>query len=341
MKSPIYWKNLSLFICVFGLALLTSCEDDPEFFEPNSFETFGIRHDRDLNQYEAIAANSAPFNTSDFPDFSPVVAFTYSLDGSDNFEYVASGVLIHPEWILTAGHNFFVSDAQSTPAKVEGIIMVTGNDPNLTSNTHEVEQLVFHPTWLEDDDIYANANDLCLVKLKNPILSITPALILEEELETIGSTTWQCGFGDYSRLAGQDPDLYSLKHATKNTLDRIVDNISSSSSAGNYTGGLVAVDFDDPDGMINSLGDDFENEDELLLKGGQSSSVALDYEGSAVEGDSGGPLFIRVNGQWMVTGILSGSATDPVPNHSDGNYGEIDIYTRVSTAFDWIKTVVK
>ncbi|HAA14908.1 MAG TPA: trypsin, partial [Cytophagales bacterium] len=60
-----------------------------------------------------------------------------------------------------------------------------------------------------------------------------------------------------------------------------------------------------------------------------------------VQGDSGGPLFVRNGDQWEVAGVLSGGASDPVPNWRDGDYGDISIYTRVSTAIDWINSVIQ
>lgn len=53
-------------------------------------ETFGIRGDLTLRDYEEIGNNAPPFNTSEYPDFSSVVSFAYSLDGSDDFDFSAS-----------------------------------------------------------------------------------------------------------------------------------------------------------------------------------------------------------------------------------------------------------
>lgn len=301
--------------------------------------TFGIRNDLTLRDYEQIGNNEPPFNTSKYPDFSSVVSFVYSLDGSDDFEFLASGVLVSPEWILTAGHNFFVSDNQNAPAPASGILVVLGNDPNDSSKEVEIESLTFFPTWLENDDIYGNANDLCLVKLKSPINSITPAKLLKETSERIGSTTWSAGFGDYSQQAGQDSEAYSLRHAISNTLDRVASGISSSSSSGTFTGGLLAFDFDSPSGTINSLGDNYVSEDEKLLGGGTSSPTPQTYEGCAVEGDSGGPLFLQIGNEWLVAGILSGSLEEPFVGHRRNSYGEIDVFIRVSLAYDWIQDI--
>ena len=331
-----------VFPMIILLGLIFSCgEIDEPINNPilGEDETFGIRADLTLRDYEEIGNNAPPFNTSEYPDFSSVVSFAYSLDGSDDFDYSASGVLISPEWILTAGHNFFVSDDQNSPAPASGIVVVLGNDPNDFSKEIEIESLTFFPTWLEDDAVYGNANDLCLVKLKSPITSITPAKLLKETSERVGSTTWAAGFGDYSQRPGEDSEAYSLRHATSNTLDRVASGISSTSSSGTFTGGLLAFDFDSPSGTINSLGDDYLSEDEILLGGGTSSPTPQTYEGSAVEGDSGGPLFLQVGNEWLVAGILSGSVGEPFIGHRPNSYGEIDVFIRVSLAYDWISDI--
>lgn len=327
----------------FLLLSLAACTPDEELESPDGPRTtFGIRHDKTLEDYERIATNQAPYNSADYPDFSPVVSFTYSLDGSRNYDYVASGVLVAPNWILTAGHNFFTSDEQRSPAPIAGIVVNLGNDPDRPTQTKRVAELVFHPTWLSDDDVFGNANDFCLVRLAEPITGIKPATLNASAEEIIGSTVWFCGFGDYSRQPGQNPDDYSKKHALENILDRKVAGITSRTGAGDiYRGGLVAFDFDSPDGLVNTLGDDYISPDEPLLGGGTSEAFSRTWEGGTVEGDSGGPLFSNINNQWVVIGILSGGAAEPLRNYVDGDYGDISIFTRVSTSISWMRTVIQ
>ena len=318
------------------LIIVASCSKD-EVVEPTAEQTFGIRHDKSLSDYENIASGGNP----NLPDFSTVVFFNYSLDGSNNRDYVASGVVIDEEWILTAGHNFYDLSEQSTPAPKSGILVKLGNNPNLSTSTYSVSEIVFHPTWLAGNQELNHANDLCLIKVSNVISGVTPAVIFNQSNESLNSVVWHCGFGDYSKLSGQNPDLFSKKHAMSNILDRIKDGFQTSHAGITYNGGLLAFDFDNPSGSINSLGDAIVNEDEGLLGNGTSTAMALDFEGTTVSGDSGGPLFIFDNGVWKVAGILSGGADEPIPNHVDGNYGDISIYTRVSTSYSWIQSVIQ
>ena len=65
---------------------------------------------------------------------------------------------------------------------------------------------------------------------------------------------------------------------------------------------------------------------------GNSSSVALDLEGTSVPGDSGGPTYLKINGEWTVIGLTSHGSTD-------GYYGDLALNTRVSSHADWICSI--
>lgn len=329
-------SNYIYYLLAFTL-IFQSCSDDEIFEEPSENYTFGIRHDKTLSAYEALAAA----NDANKPDFSSTVFFSYSVNGSANHDYAASGVLIDSEWILTAGHNFYVADEQSTPAPPSGIQVRVGNNPNIPDASYGVAQVIYHPTWLAGQQEFSDANDLCLVKLASPITNITPAPLFSSSNEKVGKDVWHCGFGAYSDRPGQNPDLHSKKHAIHNVLDRVKTGFQTTTASVTFNGGLLAFDFDNPSGTINSLGDNIINADEAILGSGTSTAGALDFEGTTVTGDSGGPLFLQDNGVWKVAGILSGGATAPITNHTDSSYGDISIYTQVSSAYDWINSVIK
>lgn len=328
---------MKFYLLLFSLIGILSCSKN-NIVLIGEETTFGIRHDKDLSEYEAIVSQDASEN---LPNFKPVVSFEYSLDGSDNRDFVATGTLIAKQWILTAGHNFFVAEEQDTVAPIRGIVVHIGNDPNKPEQSFLVEELVFHPTWIAHNDDFVNANDLCLVKLKNPVKEVKPAKIFSSDKEQLGNKVWFCGFGDYSNLRGQDSDLLSKKHALENILDRKTKDIVTSSNGKNYNGGLLAFDFDHPAGVINTLGDDTFNEEELLLGKGTSSETCLELEGTTIEGDSGGPLFIKDENTWKLVGVLSGGVSEPFVEHEDGSYGDISVFIRVSQQVEWINSVVK
>ena len=330
-------KSILTYLYCAILILLISCTSEDEIIEPSTDLAFGIRHDRSLSDYESVATK----NDANLPDFSSVIQFEYSLDGSSNRDFIASGVLIDSVWILTAAHNFYDASEQKEPASASGVRVNIGLNPNSPDKTISVSDIILHPTWEAGFQEYSDANDLCLVKLSSPVTDITPASLFNTTNESIGETVWHTGFGDYSQIQGQDPNLYSKKHAIENTLDRVIGGLETSINNKTYTGGLIAFDFDSPSENINALGDDLINIDEKSLGSGTSSPKALNLEGTTVTGDSGGPLFLRENGKWKVAGILSGGASEPILNHTDGDYGDISIYTRVSTSIDWIQSSMK
>jgi len=55
--------------------LVGSCSEIEEEVDPNIPTNFGIRSDKSLSEYEAIATNVAPYNTNSYPDFNSILLF--------------------------------------------------------------------------------------------------------------------------------------------------------------------------------------------------------------------------------------------------------------------------
>lgn len=65
---------------------------------------------------------------------------------------------------------------------------------------------------------------------------------------------------------------------------------------------------------------------------------ALEREGVSGPGDSGGPAYLQVGAStYCLAGISSGQMSEPGRR---GRYGAVEIYARVSTAQDWIRTTL-
>lgn len=313
-------------------------DEEEEMADPVAIiKTFGVRHDKTLADYEALITA-----TGDYPNFASVVYLSW-FDAND-IGYTASGVLIDDDWILTAGHNMFTKGEPTV--KAEDVTVQFTNDPNDTSIPElSVEMVVLHPTYISEEGDITKGNDLCLLKLTNPITDVTPIALFPNNSAQIGSQVWVAGFGDYSEQDGQDSSLRSKKHAIQNVLDRKTSDRPTTINGTTYAGGLLAIDFDNPSGTVNSLGDDYEDiqEEELFGIDGASSSVLLPFEGITVQGDSGGPIFIKDAGVWKVAGVVSGGVNDPIDNETyvNSGYGDISFFTRTFPMLSWIQSVIE
>ena len=62
-------------------------------------------------------------------------------------------------------------------------------------------------------------------------------------------------------------------------------------------------------------------------------------EGISGPGDSSGPAFIQVDGEYLIAGISSGQSTSATGGR-EGLYGVTEYYTRVSAYLEWIDTAL-
>lgn len=334
-------KKLLLLVASLAFVFSSCSSDNYEDVNPSSPSgIFGIRGDLNLADYEKIASNVSPYQAgTTYPDFGSVV-FIKVTEKSD--EFIGSGVLIAPNWVLTASHNFYFPGEDKTPKTASQVKVSIGNDPNNPQATYSVEQIILHPTWSDGDGGFERGNDICLVKLTKNVAEVSPATInFTAASPKLNDKIWFAGFGDYSSTAGQNANLYSKKHALENILDRKVDGLTSKKNNTSYEGGLLAFDFDSPDGSFNTLGDAIINLQEKALGNGTSSATALAFEGTTVQGDSGGPLFAFTDNKWVLIGILHGGIDDVAPNVKDAAYGDISVFTQTASHVSWIKSIVK
>ncbi|MDP6379460.1 MAG: trypsin-like serine protease [Candidatus Thalassarchaeaceae archaeon] len=291
---------------------------------------FGYRLDVSSSTYEDLGANREPYLVSEgYPDFSTTVAIS-------NF---GSGVIIGDRWVLTAGH--VVLDEEYGEEQAGAWVVSVGSDRDNPDSTYDVKAIHIHPGWRADhsNDGLEYGVDIALIELTSSIEGVIPAPwanYTELDDSHLDSLIYSSGFGDYSEILDDGNGDYSQRRAWKNTLDRLSDDLDPPVDYSHddvWQGGWVVYDFDSPDGDYNSLADGKNSGGEFSYVGeGDSSSEALDLEGTSVPGDSGGPTYLKINGEWTVIGLTSHGSTD-------GYYGDLALNTRVSSHAGWICSV--
>ncbi len=178
--------------------------------------------------------------------------------------------------------------------------------------TISAAEMVIHSKW--DGDLNKGF-DIALVRLNESITDIAAASLYTNSDEA-GLTATSVGFGRTG--TGETGSVFfdAKKRAGNNIIDDIINDRRKNP-------GILTMDFDNP----NNPGDNFSG-----------SSTALDLEYLIAPGDSGGGLFVNVDGTDFLAGVHSFGAS--VDGLTDSDYGDISGHTRVSAFLDFINGVI-
>ena len=211
-----------------------------------------------------------------------------------------TGNLIAPRWVLTAGHAVVSDYLDSTSFVVGGV-------------EYDAIEWVPHPDYRGGS---RNAYDIGLLRLATPVTGVAPAYRHRGD-EELGAVATIVGFGlTGTGLTGQQSGTLGTKRAGRNTLDVF-------GSAVGYPDTYILADFDDPRSpAMSSWG----------------SAVPLPLEYYSAGGDSGGGVYIDVDGLPQLAALVSFGLNGPVgtTGSANGNYGDLDGFTRVTPFNAWI-----
>ena len=305
---------------------------------------FGYRLDVDPSEYEDLGANHYPYSSgSEYPSFSSTVAIEGQCISDAEYVCGGSGVVISSRWILTVAHVVQELNLDETYVAI-------GSDYENAEAWYTAEAFYIHPSWGGGVEDLPLGFDIALIELSDTISEVYPSFWANQDgidESLLGATIFVSGFGVYSdyedsycgsACLDDGGEYYTQRRAWANTLDRLVELPIDGGRDGteDFSGGHVVYDFDSPNGNKNSLVSGnlrFNSFQDYSYAGkGDSSSHPHPLEGSAVPGDSGGPVFAKIDGKWTVIGLTShGSITS--------GYGDVGFSTRVSVHSEWICSV--
>ena len=288
----------------------------------------GKRHDLSWDNYFSLGSNTNGYNDVNyFPDLS-VVGALISTNGA-----LGTATLIAPNYIVTAAH-VVKNDYYETPRSNDWQFYLN-DDFGLAdySQKYQIAEIIIHPVWIARQTTYNSLGDgdqlgvdLAVLKLNRPVVGFFPARLPDTNDDPLGERVVIAGFGSLVEgSSGSQDSTNQLRVGGENMIDRSVAKVDKTGVDQSQRGGVLGIDFDSSQSQHNTLSSGSIE----LLGNGQSQATPLSLEASTAVGDSGGPAFVQTNGAWRVHGVVSYGTTD-------SSYGDVTIYTRLASHYDWI-----
>jgi secreted trypsin-like serine protease len=238
---------------------------------------------------------STILHTIDPQEYRDEASFYPSVAKVTGSIFGGSGVVIADRWVLTAGHIAL--------GKTGGTVQVGGN-------TYTVQSSIVHPGY----SYPANPYDIGLLYLSSAVTGVSPAKMLKLESPTsiLGrEATWVGHGSGGTGLTGAAGPLEF--RAFTNIIDVF-------GPAYGLTETAFISDFDHPDGSTTTSG---------------STPTATRLEGNVAGGDSGGGVFVTVEGVRYLVGI--NSFTGGFVAGSNSKYGSISGASDLQQFHSWIE----
>lgn len=217
------------------------------------------------------------------------------------------GVLIAPQWVITAAH------AIMWQSEIKHVV--------LNGISRDVERLVVHPgykkppqelldhalatwDWTLFTVLLASSDDIALLKLAQPATDVSPVALYKGDDE-FGQIVKIIGKG----ATGTGVTGYDFTDSHRTELRRAYNKVTSAH------GRWFCYAFDRP-------------------------SEALPLEGGSGSGDSGGPVLIQADEDWLLAGLTSWTAPQGARTSRPGLYGQISCNVRLGHYREWIESVI-
>jgi len=218
------------------------------------------------------------------------------------------GVLIAPQWIITAAHVLPVHTKldevtlNGVPRKVERVVIHPGYRPPPQTL---IEQAMASGEAMLLVVFLGSSDDLALVKLAQPVTDVAPVALYSQSDEP-GQTITLIGKG----ATGNGTDGHDPRGPNRTDLRRAFNTVTSA-----FERWLCYV-FDEP-------------------------TAALPLEGMLGNGDSGGPVLIQKEDHWQLAGLASWKVVHGhVMTARPGRYGQTACNVRLSHYGAWIEGVI-
>lgn len=242
---------------------------------------------------------------SDVPDLTEQDHIDYGAQftsvGQLDGHFSGSGVLIAPNWVLTAAH---VADASDDN---EMVFTIGGQ----TVNSAEV---ILHPDYIRFASDHAD--DVALVRLDSSVSGIDPAQLWSfgQATDVLGRTSSWIGYGQGGTGLTGAQGTYEKRGFT-NVIDYTGTDLGVTPEA-------FATDFDRIDGSENA--------------NAQSDPTPTALEGNVTPLDSGGGVFTDIDGLDYLIGVISFRGV--IDGSHDSDYGDLSGAINMHNYLGWIET---